>query len=52
VACGIGWVSGYNVSENLNAAIDGFAPGALLVMLIPEAVRKGGDVAGLVTGLR
>ena len=35
--------------------VDGFAAGALLVMLIdsmiPEAVRKGGDVSGLVTVL-
>ena len=52
-------VAGYaiadNVSGNLNAAVDGFAAGALLVMLIdsmiPEAVRKGGDEAGLVTVL-
>jgi len=39
----------------LNAAVDGFAAGALLVMLIdsmiPEAVRKGGDISGLVTVL-
>jgi len=50
-------VAGYaiadSVSGNLNAAVDGFAAGALLVMLIdsmiPEAVRKGGDVSGLVT---
>jgi len=44
-----------NVSGNLNAAVDGFAAGALLVMLIdsmiPDAVRKGGDVSGLVTVL-
>ena len=44
-----------NVSGNLNAAVDGFAAGALLVMLIdsmiPEAVRKGGDISGLVTVL-
>ena len=44
-----------NVSGNFNAAIDGFAAGALLVMLIdsmiPDAVRKGGDVSGLVTVL-
>ena len=43
------------VSGNLNAVVDGFAAGALLVMLvdsmIPQAVRKGGDVSGLVTVL-
>ena len=44
-----------NVSGNLNAAVDGFAAGALLVMLIdsmiPEAAGKGGDISGLVTVL-
>jgi ZIP family zinc transporter len=57
--CALATVVGYaiadTVSGNLNAAIDGFAAGALLVMLIdsmiPEAVRKGGDVSGLVTAL-
>ena len=52
-------VAGYaiadSVSGNATAAIDGFAAGALLVMLIdemiPTAVRKGGDVSGLVTVL-
>jgi ZIP family zinc transporter len=51
----IGYVVADNVSGNLNAAVDGFAAGALLVMLIdsmiPDAVRKGGDVSGLVTVL-
>jgi zinc transporter, ZIP family len=51
----VGYAVADNVSGNLNAAIDGFAAGALLVMLIdsmiPEAVRKGGDVSGLVTVL-
>jgi zinc transporter, ZIP family len=59
VICTAATVAGYaiadNVSGNLNAAVDGFAAGALLVMLIdsmiPEAVRKGGDVSGLVTVL-
>ena len=59
LACTAAAVVGYaiadNVSENLNAAVDGFAAGALLVMLIdsmiPEAVRKGGDVSGLSTVL-
>jgi ZIP family zinc transporter len=57
--CTAATVAGYaiadNVSGNLNAAVDGFAAGALLVMLIdsmiPEAVRKGGDVSGLITVL-
>jgi len=51
----IGYTIADNVSGNLNAAVDGFAAGALLVMLIdsmiPEAVRKGGDISGLVTVL-
>ena len=51
----VGYAVADNVSRNLNAAIDGFAAGALLVMLIdsmiPEAVRKGGDISGLVTVL-
>jgi zinc transporter, ZIP family len=57
--CAAATVLGYaiadNVSGNLNATVDGFAAGALLVMLIdsmiPDAVRKGGDVSGLVTVL-
>ena len=40
------------VSDELKGAIDGFAAGALLVMLadsmIPEARRKGGLAGGLV----
>jgi ZIP family zinc transporter len=51
----IGYAIADNVSGNANAGIDGFAAGALLVMLIdsmiPEAVRKGGDISGLVTVL-
>jgi ZIP family zinc transporter len=51
----VGYAIADNVSGNLNAAIDGFAAGALLVMLvdsmIPEAARKGGDVSGLVAVL-
>jgi ZIP family zinc transporter len=43
------------VSGELRAAIDGFAAGALLVMLIdsmiPDATRESGRVAGLVTTL-
>jgi ZIP family zinc transporter len=57
--CAVSTVAGYAVadaiSSNLTAAVDGFAAGALVVMLIdsmiPEAVRKGGDVSGLVTVL-
>jgi ZIP family zinc transporter len=51
----IGYAIADNVSNNFNAGIDGFAAGALLVMLIdsmiPDAVRKGGDFSGLVTVL-
>jgi ZIP family zinc transporter len=51
----VGYAIADNVSGNVNGAVDGFAAGALLVMLIdsmiPEAVRKGGDVSGLVTVL-
>jgi ZIP family zinc transporter len=57
--CTAATVLGYALSDgftgNPNAAIDGFAGGALLVMLIdsmiPDAVRDGGDVSGLVTVL-
>jgi ZIP family zinc transporter len=56
--CALASVVGYAladaVSDNLNAAIDGFAAGALLVMLvdsmIPDA-RRAGRAAGLVTTL-
>jgi ZIP family zinc transporter len=59
VVCTAATVAGYaiadNVSDAFRGAIDGFAAGALLVMLIdsmiPEARRKGGAVAGLVTVL-
>jgi zinc transporter, ZIP family len=55
--CVAATVVGYSVADavsgNVNAGVNGFAAGALLVMLIdsmiPEATRKGGDVAGLVT---
>jgi ZIP family zinc transporter len=57
--CALASVLGYGladvVSNNLNAAIDGFAAGALLVMLvdsmIPDASRDAGRTAGLVTVL-
>jgi ZIP family zinc transporter len=51
----VGFAVADHVGGNVQGAIDGFAAGALLVMLIdsmiPEAVRKGGDVSGLVTVL-
>jgi zinc transporter, ZIP family len=51
----VGFAIADNVSGNVTAAVDGFAAGALLVMLIdsmiPEATRKGGDISGLVTVL-
>jgi zinc transporter, ZIP family len=57
--CTAATVAGYaiadNVSGNVTAVVDGIAAGALLVMLvdsmIPDAVRKGGDVSGLITVL-
>ena len=55
--CLLATLAGYAIADNVSgefqAAIDGFAAGALLVMLvdsmIPEAARKAGDTAGLVT---
>ncbi len=57
--CALASVGGYAIADaasgELRAAIDGFAAGALLVMLIdsmiPEATRESGRVAGLVTTL-
>ena len=59
VVCTLASVAGYAIADttsgDFKAAINGFAAGALLVMLIdsmiPEAARKAGDVAGLVTVL-
>lgn len=59
VVCLVATLAGYAVGDtatgNVNALVDGFAAGALLVMLIdsmiPAAARKGGDAAGLVTVL-
>jgi len=55
LASGAGFAIADAVSGELRAAIDGFAAGALLVMLIdsmiPEATRDAGRVAGLVTTL-
>ncbi|HVY76948.1 MAG TPA: hypothetical protein VG898_00390 [Solirubrobacterales bacterium] len=57
--CALASVAGYALADaasgELRAAVDGFAAGALLVMLIdsmiPEATRESGRVAGLVTTL-
>jgi ZIP family zinc transporter len=57
--CALATVAGYALADaasgELRAGIDGFAAGALLVMLIdsmiPEATRESGRVAGLVTTL-
>lgn len=50
-----GWAIADVASPELRGLIDGFAAGALLVMLIdsmiPEAREKGGRVAGLITAL-
>jgi zinc transporter, ZIP family len=59
VICALATVVGYAaadaVNDNLRAAIDGFAAGALLVMLIdsmiPDAREEAGRTAGLVTVL-
>ncbi len=59
ILCALATVAGYAAADaasgELTAAIDGFAAGALLVMLIdsmiPEATRDSGRVAGLVTTL-
>jgi zinc transporter, ZIP family len=57
--CTLATVAGYSIADvtsgDLQAGIDGFAAGALLVMLIdsmiPDATRESGRVAGLVTTL-
>ena len=59
VVCTLATVGGYAIADvtggKLRGGIDGFAAGALLVMLIdsmiPDARRKGGAAAGLVTVL-
>jgi ZIP family zinc transporter len=59
VICTLATVAGYGLADvasgDLRAAINGFAAGALVVMLIdsmiPEARKKGGEAAGLVTVL-
>ena len=51
----VGWAIADAASDNLKAIVDGFAAGALLVMLIdsmiPEATEKFGRKAGLLTVL-
>jgi zinc transporter, ZIP family len=57
--CALASVAGYAIADaasgEMRAAIDGFAAGALLVMLIdsmiPDATRDSGRVAGLITTL-
>ena len=59
IICTLATVAGYGIADNVSgdtqAVIDGFAAGALLVMLIdsmiPEAARRAGDIAGLLTVL-
>jgi ZIP family zinc transporter len=55
LASAVGYAVADSTSGELQAGIDGFAAGALLVMLIdsmiPEATRDSGRVAGLVTTL-
>lgn len=59
VGCTVATLAGYGLADvtggELQAAIDGFAAGALLVMLIdsmiPEAAKKAGRAGGLVTVL-
>ena len=59
IICTLATVAGFaladNVSDEFQGAANGFAAGALLVMLIdsmiPDAQRKGGNAAGLVTVL-
>jgi ZIP family zinc transporter len=59
IVCTLASVAGFAIADNVGGhfqgAVNGFAAGALLVMLIdsmiPEASKKGGDAAGLVTVL-
>lgn len=59
VICTLATVAGFGIADvvsgDLRATIDGFAAGALLVMLIdsmiPDATRESGRTAGLVTTL-
>ena len=59
VICTLATVAGYGLADlasgDMRAAVNGFAAGALVVMLIdsmiPEARKKGGEAAGLFTVL-
>jgi zinc transporter, ZIP family len=55
VAAVVGYAAADSTSGDFKAAIDGFAAGALIVMLvdsmIPEATREAGPTAGLMTAL-
>jgi ZIP family zinc transporter len=59
IVCALSTVAGYAIADavsgELKAAINGFAAGALLVMLVdsmvPEAAREAGRTAGLATAL-
>jgi zinc transporter, ZIP family len=59
IVCTLATVAGYLIADNagghFQGGVNGFAAGALLVMLtdsmFPEARKKGGDAAGLVTVL-
>jgi ZIP family zinc transporter len=59
IVCTLATVVGYliadSASDHLQGGVNGFAAGALLVMLtdsmFPEAHKKGGNAAGLVTAL-
>jgi ZIP family zinc transporter len=59
IVCALATVAGYLIADtasgDLQAGIDGFAAGALLVMLIdemiPDARTQAGDIAGLLTVL-
>jgi zinc transporter, ZIP family len=59
VICTLSSVAGYAIADavsgDVQGAIDGFAAGALLVMLIdemiPDAAKQAGDIAGLLTVL-
>jgi ZIP family zinc transporter len=55
LATGVGYAIGDTASDELRSLIDGFAAGALIVMLIdsmiPDAYKDVGRPAGLVTTL-
>jgi zinc transporter, ZIP family len=55
IASVVGYVAADATAGDFKAAIDGFAAGALIVMLIdsmiPEATKEAGRTAGLVTTL-